>query len=211
MLLLQYTILETNWNHFKKQVFYKATTILYSSLTHVVRIWLIKSNVSEQSISCPSAQQMSRRSDFREKSKKMHDTLFSTSHIYNLPLTSRRRPTTSKKRDDDTHQPWRLWEQQWQLSRNNQPEIAITPASSTYLVAIVWLIVAIASIIDPWSRLLSRIHLGHLNAAESTQTRSLAARSLTFPCSDLLELHADGWFVVKKCAARLSDMWICEC
>ena len=129
-----------------------------------------------------------------------------------LQSTAHLSPTTDdlKKIVTTTHINHDDWDQQWQLSCSNQPEIAITPAS-TYLVAIVRLIVAIASIIDPWSRSLSRIHLGHLNAAESTETRSLAARSLTFPCSDLLESHADGWFVVKKCAARLSDMWICEC
>ena len=54
------------------------------------------------------AADVTRSSDFRKKSKKMHVTLFSPFHIYDLPLTSRRRPTTSKKRDDDTHQPWRL-------------------------------------------------------------------------------------------------------
>ena len=147
--------------------------------------------------------------DFRKKSKKMRDTLFSAdlpSHVYDLPLTSRRRPTT--KNSTTTHINHDDWHQQRRLSRNNQPEIAFA-LSYTERVSIVPSIVAVASTIAPRSRLLS-LHFHRLiAAAESTDLGSSAAWSSTISSSEPLESHARR-FDVRNCAARLLNSWKCE-
>ena len=153
----------------KKQVIGHLPNCTLLLLTHVYKIRLIKFD----KIECFGAEDLvsfcadvTPSLDFRKKSKKMRDTLFSAdlpSHVYDLPLTSLRRPTTVKN-STTTH-----------INHDdNQPEIAFA-RSYTELVAIVPSVVAVASTIAPRSRLLS-LHFHRLiAAAESTDLGSSAA------------------------------------
>ena len=101
MLLLQYTILEI-----KKQVFYGNyhCTLLLLLLTDVVRMSLIKLNVSEQSIFRPSVQMSCRVLTSVKNPRRCVTPSFRRSAFSCLRFTAHFSSTTVKL-DDDTHQP----------------------------------------------------------------------------------------------------------
>lgn len=168
---------------------------------------LLISNVSEQSILCPSAQ-MSRGVLTSVKNPRRCMTPSFRRFAFSCLRSTAHFSSTTVKNSTTTHTNHDDWHQQRRLSRNNQPEIAFA-LSYTERVSIVPSIVAVASTIAPRSRLLSRHFHRLIAAAESADLGSSAAWSSTISCSELLESHARR-FDVRNCAARLIYSWKCE-